>query len=392
MENENKRENYILPIVFIFMMMILAAMAENVRGVFIPLFKRDFSINDTNIGIMLTISSIGYILSAYIGGILCEKIGQKKVFEYGLFCIGLSLVGLGLLHNFSLFLVAMFGLNIGLSLISIAINTIIPFLFISFQAVLMNLTHFCYGLGSTIVQRVSGILLFNGTNWRSIYLIESIIFFTFLIIFIPIKMPAVHKTSNEQQTKGKKSDLFKNKLLYFYMFALGFYVFAEMGTGNWFINYMEKVYMFDKGKSSLYLSLFFGVFTIGRLIGGFVAEKIGYIKAVLISIIMALVIYFTGINLGPKGMVVISLSGFFFAITFPTLVLTISKVFKENTAYATGVIVTASSATSMILNMLMGILNDRIGDYNAYYLIPISLAMSIIFIFAIYKNINIIKD
>lgn len=392
MENKNRKGNYILPIVLIFIMMLLAAMAENVRGVFIPLFKRDFSINDTNIGIMLTISSIGYIISTYIGGILCEKIGQKKVFVSGLFCIGVSLLGLGFMHKFSLFLLAMFGLNIGLSLISIAINTIVPLLFISFQAVLMNLTHFCYGLGSTIVQRVSGILLFNGTNWRSIYIAEALIFFAFLLIFIPFKIPSVHKTSNEKEVKVKKSDLFKNKLLYFYMFALGFYVFAEMGTGNWFINYMEKVYIFDKGKSSLYLSLFFGIFTIGRLIGGFVVEKIGFIKSVLISLSIALVIYLTGINLGPKGMVVISISGFFFAIIFPTLVVTISKVFKENTAYATGVIVTVSSATSMVLNMLMGILNDRIGDYKAFYLIPISLTLSIIFIFAIYKNINLIEN
>lgn len=388
---EGKRYN-ILPIIYIFTMMILAATAENVKGVFIPLFKRDFLINDTNIGLMLAISSLGYILFTYIGGILCEKLGQKKVFVYGLICIVISLTGLGTFHNYYLFILSMFILNIGLALISIATNTIVPILFISFQAVLMNLTHFCYGLGSAVIQRVSGILLFNGISWRLIYLSEAVLFLILLILFIPIKVPNIHKSSKEAVIKGNKHDLFKNKLLYFYMFALGFYVFAEMGTGNWFINYMEKVYVFDKGKSSLYLSLFFSVFTIGRLIGGFVVEKIGYIKAVLISLIIAFIIYLIGINLGSKGMIVISIAGFFFAVTFPTLVLSIRKVFKENVAYATGVIVTASSATSMVLNMIMGFLNDYIGEYKAFYLIPISLVLSIIFIFAIYKNINIKAD
>jgi fucose permease len=392
MENVNSKRSYILPIIFIFTMMILVATAENVRGVFIPLFKRDFSINDTNIGVMLTISSLGYILFTYIGGVLCGKIGQKNVFICGITCIIVSLFGLGIFHNYHLFLLSMFILNVGLSLISIAINTIVPVLFISYQAVLMNLTHFCYGLGSATVQRVSGILLFNGISWRVIYLSEAVLFFILLILFIPIKIPNIHKSSKEREIKDRKADLFRNKLLYFYMFALGFYVFAEMGTGNWFINYMEKVYIFDKEKSSLYLSLFFGIFTIGRLIGGFVVEKIGYVKAVFISLVIALIIYLIGINLGPKGMIVISIAGFFFAVTFPTLVLTISKVFKGNVAYATGVIVTASSTTNMVLNMLMGFLNDKIGEYRAFYLIPISLALSIIFIFAIYRNIDTITD
>ena len=176
------------------------------------------------------------------------------------------------------------------------------------------------------------------------------------------------------------------------MFALGFYVFAEMGTGNWFVNFIEKTYSYDKSKSSFYLALFFGIFTFGRLVGGFVAEKFGYIKTVLVSLIIALVLYITGINLGQSGLVIISISGLFFAVTFPTIVVTISKVFKENGAYATGIIVTISSTTNMVLNMVIGFLNDNIGVYKAFYLIPISLVVSILFVFAIYKNVKTIAN
>ncbi|MBL4938444.1 MFS transporter [Clostridium sp. YIM B02515] len=371
--------------------MILNATAENVRGVFIPLFKKDFSINDTEIGFMLTVSSVGYIVFTYIGGLLCEKLGQKKVFIAGFISMVIALLGLWMSYSYPIFLISMFILNIGLSLISIAINTIIPVLFLSFQAVLMNLTHFCYGLGSTIIQRTSGILLFKGVSWRVIYLAEAVLFLAVFLFFLPVKLPNVHKTKNADNNV-KKSELFKNKLLYFYMFALGFYVFAEMGTGNWFVNFIEKTYSYDKSKSSFYLALFFGIFTFGRLVGGFVAEKFGYIKTVLVSLIIALVLYITGINLGQSGLVIISISGLFFAVTFPTIVVTISKVFKENGAYATGIIVTISSTTNMVLNMVIGFLNDNIGVYKAFYLIPISLAVSILFVFAIYKNVKTIAN
>jgi fucose permease len=388
MDNSIKNRKYILPIVFIFIMMILAAAAENVRGVFIPLFKNDFSVNDTEIGIMLTVSSMGYLIFTYIGGVLCEKIGQKNVFIAGFASLVISLTGLGVSKNYIILLFFMFILNMGLALISIAINTIIPVLFISFQAVLMNLTHFCYGLGSTIVQRISGVLLFNGVGWRRIYLAEAGLFLLVFIFFLPIKIPNTHKSKTEGGERARNSDIFKNKLVYFYMLALGFYVFAEMGTASWFVNFIEKIYGYDKSRSSFYLALFFGLLTLGRFMGGFIAERLGYVKTVLISLIAAAILFVFGISIGEGGLIIISASGLFFAVTFPTMVVTISKVFKEHSSYATGIIVTASSATNMVLNMAMGYLNDRIGIYRSFYLIPAGLAVSILFVFAIYKNVR----
>lgn len=390
MQNDTKVRNHILPIVFIFIMMILAAAAENVRGLFIPLFKSDFSLNDTEIGFMLTVSSMGYLTFTYIGGILCDKIGQKNVFTAGFAVLVVSLSGLWASKSFILLLIFMFGLNMGLALISIAINTIIPVLFLSFQAMLMNLTHFCYGLGSTIVQRVSGILLFNGIGWRSIYLAEAGLFLVVFLLFLPIKIPNTHKSSNKDNESVKSSALFKNRLVYFYMIGLGFYVFAEMGTASWLVNFIEKIYFFDKSRSSFYLALFFGLLTVGRLIGGFIAERVGYLRLVLISVGIAAVLFFIGINVGEAGLTIISISGLFFAVTFPTVVVTISKVFKEHGAYATGIIVTASSALNMVLNMIMGYLNDTIGVYKSFYLIPAGLVVSFLFIYAIYRNVRLI--
>lgn len=376
--------NNILPIFFIFLMMILSAMCDSVRGIFIPVFRNDFSINNTSIGIMLTSASLGYIICTYIGGILCEKIGQKKVYILGYIFMILSLAVLCISPNFIILLVGIFFLNVGQSLIGIATNTLVPVLFLSFQAVLMNLTHFCYGLGSAFAQRFAGIMLYRGVTWRNIYLMIAILTLVIFIFFIFVKIPEPHKAN--KNTEINKEKIFKDKLLYFYIFAIGFYVFAETGTGNWFVNFMEKNYNYNKSESSFYIAIFFGVFAIGRFIGGFIIEKTGYINTVLISSICALVSYSIGLVLGERGLIIISIAGFFFSIVFPTIILTVNKVFKENSAYITGIIVTFGSATSMVMNLFMGYLNDKINAYTAYWLIPISLVISILFIYLIYVN------
>lgn len=380
MKNKN---NYVV-ISFIFMLMILNAMAENTRGIFIPSFKSDFSIDNSGIGVMLFIGSLAYILFSYIGGILCEKIGQKRVIILGVSFMVLSLVFLSVVDSYMGFLIGMFIMNTGLSLASIAINTIVPVLLISYQAILMNLIHFCYGVGGASGQAISGELMSRGFTWRNIYLGIAVLFVILLISFSFIKMPHTHK--HNQGNKVSILNVLKNKVVFFYVFALGFYVFAEIATTSWLVNYIKDNYKYDSSKSAFYSVMFLVIFSIGRLVGGFVVEKLGALKTTMGSLIIAVSLFTLGLVIGEKGLMVISISGFFFAITFPTLVLTISKVFKQNTSYITGVIVTLTSSVNMLLNLVIGKLNDKIGTYFAFYMIPISLVISIIFIYLIYIN------
>lgn len=238
--------------------------------------------------------------------------------------------------------------------------------------------------GGAAGQAIGGVLMSNGFTWRNIYLGIAILFVFLLLSFIFIKMPNTHKYS--EGNKIKKMEVLKNKVIYFYVFALGFYVFAEIATLSWLVNYIKDNYKYNSSKSAFYSVMFLVIFSIGRLIGGFIVENLGYLKTTMVSLIIAVCLFTLGLVIGEKGLIIISASGFFFAITFPTLVLTISKVFKQNTAYITGVIVTLTSCVNMFLNLLIGRLNDEIGTYLAFYMIPIGLIISIIFIYLIYIN------
>lgn len=384
--NNNK---YIF-MVFIFISMIGMAMMDNVRGVFIPIFKSQFNINDIGISYMLTVSSIGYIISTYVGGSLCNRIGQKKVMILGLVETILALVILGFTYNYVTLLLAMFIFEIGIATISIAINTIIPLIFLTGQGIVMNLTHFCYGLGSAGAQRVSGKLLQDGMDFRYIYLFGAALFLIVFILFIFLKMPLC-KANNGKDTNNKA--LFKNKLIYMYILALGFYVFCEIGTSNWFVNLMENSYGFSKNKSAAYLSLFFAVFTVGRLFGGFVVEKVGYLKSISCAVFIAFVVYTSGLMLKTNGVLLISISGLFLSIIFPTMIISVSRTFKEMGAYATGIVVTGASSINMILNILVGYFNEYMkgffnseakGIYYAYYLLPLCILITLAFCYALY--------
>ena len=382
-----KKNRNISIVILVFIIMASIAMVDNTKGIFIPVFKENFNANNTSMGLMLSVCSLGYIIFTYIGGILCEKLGQKRVILLGLVVIIASTTLVASSKTYAILLLGMFLINMGIAFACIAINTLIPILFVSMQAMMMNIAHCSYGFGSTLGQFTIGKVLDLGVNWRNIFYGISIIFILVLVLFFIVNIPKIN-SHNKKVAKNKFSTtlIFKDKYIYMYAFALGTYVFAEMGMSNWIVNFLISSYNFTSSKGATFLSIFFLLLTLGRLFGGFFAEKFGYLQSVIVSMLIAIVLLFMALIIGNKALILICIAGLFFAIVYPTVVTTISSVFKENTSYITGVILTMSSSISMILNLLMGKLNDVIGTTMTFYIIPISLIISMIFVILIYKE------
>ena len=378
-----KKQNYIA-LTFLFIMMILAAIVENTKGIFIPVFKQEFGVDDNTISNMLISTSAAYMILTFIGGNLCEKIGQKKVFLIGLMVIALSLIFLHFTKNYLMLYTGMVISSAGIAMVAISCNTILPIIALTAQNVIMNVMHACYGLGSSIGQGLFGMLTAKGIDWRTIYLFVGIIYLVVFIGFIFVKIPRSEIVQKEEKLTLKEA--LKDKLIVAYMLALGLYVFTEQGISNWFVNYMKFGYDINEQKAGIYLSLFFAIFTIGRLFGGFVVEKRGYFNILYKTLIIGSILCVVGLLLGENGMIVISLSGLFFSITFPTTVLSISKVFDKHVAYITGIVITAASLVGMILNKVIGILNGSIGVDKAFYIIPASAILSAALMFYLYVN------
>ncbi|WP_291580583.1 MFS transporter [Clostridium sp. UBA6640] len=115
---------------------------------------------------MITIGYIGYISFTYIGGLLCEKIGQKKVFLLGLGICTITLSLFSQISRYIMLLICMFLLNVRIEMLSISINTLLSVVTMGFQAIIMNATHFCYGLGSVVGRYATGNLSYYSYYYK----------------------------------------------------------------------------------------------------------------------------------------------------------------------------------------------------------------------------------
>ncbi|MFZ5969034.1 MAG: MFS transporter [Bacillota bacterium] len=368
---EENQGNRVRLIILIFSLMLLQGFMDNIRGVLIPTIKSDFGVNYTNIASMMFLGSLGYITATFTGGMISEKIGQRKLIILGYGIIFLSFWGISRVTQYYTFVFFMFLLGCGMGYNTIGASTLAPKVFIKNQGIMMNLMHFFYGAGSVIGPRFTGALLIGGLLWRDIYKVSLIVIAVFFLYFCFCPFPKA-----EQSRTGRSlsiNEIFTNKKVMLFSLLLGFYVSSEIGIANWLVTYLQDA----KGKTPLisasYLSAYFMIFTFGRLIGGFIMEKIGYIKGLTIFILSGLICCLIGI-LGNDYF--IPVCGFFISIVYPTMITVVMKSFKEGLSSILGIIMTAASGINMFGNWIVGKIYDLYGAETGFGMIGIYLAMT----------------
>lgn len=366
-----------------FFAMLTLAITETIRGVIIPSFKSDFGVTDTHMGIFLSITTFAYVGAIYFAGRLVRKLGQKRTVLIGLSVAGLGFLGTAFAATYTHLVIGYFILTLGISCVVMSLNTIVPLLQVSYLAVVMNLLHFFYGFGATITQRVAGYMITAGVSWRHIFIGFFLMYALAIILYAFVKQPPRIETEKHHD----KIHSYEVPLVIFFCLSLGFYITAEIQTANWLLNYLKEMYAYTESHASVYTALFYAFLAFGRLIGGYILEKIGYLRGTMLTLIGAFILYSIGLS-GEKTLMLISLSGFFFAVVYPTTVLVVQKFFVENASTALSIITMAASIVSMIFGGLIGVLNDLIGVKLAFLVMPASILLSLIFMIAIRLNIK----
>lgn len=365
-----KRGNKLLLIFTLFYLYFTMALFESSRGNFIPFFIDEFKINNSAISMILSLNTMGCIAGSFFGGHFCEKYGHKAMYIIGSAISTAAVLIAPFTSN--LFMLGLFFLlfGIGRSLLSIAVDSMVPVLSLGFESILMNVTHFMYGLGSFAGQRAYGQLLSAGMPWRTIYMYLGIFFIASIILSTTIKTPDVRvKSAGAFEHK----ELYRNPLIYMFVIALTFVLVTETIINTWFISYMRGSYGLSPAEASKYASVFFLTFALGRLLGGFIVNKIGDSRGMKLFLCMAALCLVIGLQLKQDGLMLMASSGLFVSIMFPTMMVIINSAFKQNASMAIGLVVTISNILFVIIFALMGALNDLLGTYTAFYAAPVSI-------------------
>ncbi|MDE4542757.1 MFS transporter [Thermoanaerobacterium sp. R66] len=373
-------------VVLNYLLMLLIGLVDNIKGPVLSPIKSFYNVDYTYIGLLLFIGSLGFIIASFVGGMIVNRYGSKMALSLGLVFIIIGILGYFASPIFFVFLIFFFCMNFGIGMLEIGINATAAVAFLVNQAIMMNLLHFFYGLGATISPNAAGRLVALKYSWQSIYLFGGIIAFLMLIVVLFTRFPGTVKYVGSG--KVKYLDVLKDRHVILFSVMLGFYIASEVGIGNWAVTYLKGSYGMNSVKSSMYLSLFFAAFTIGRLLGGFVVEKIGYIKSIFIF--ASLAASFVTLSMVSQDLsILLSMAGLFYSIIYPTTMALAMKSFKENTGVVISVIVTVSSSINMVANFIIGKLSDLFGVFVGFSFIVVFMVLVIVMLNVLQSSLKL---
>lgn len=349
-------KNYYLLLAVIFVGYLVFGFSENIKGPAIPRIQTDFSLNEMQIGLLLALNSLGYLLACSFTGLLTKKFGIRfsNLFAFGI--MALSGVFIFLSVNYPTLSASYFLMYIGNGILEIALGILAAKVFTKNTGMMMNLAHFFYGLSSTIAPIVATRImkvyaLGRSFSWHEVYLIMLSLSVIPLIMALFTKFP---KDDIEEEKHTSFKEYTKDPAAWMIVVILSFGVISELAVGGWLVNFLEKVYKWNTNASSGLLSAFFFMFTLSRLLLGPFTDKIGLTKSLIIFSGASGFFTLMGVIIGQSAAFLFALAGAGIAPIYPTVMALLSKRYSKNSSTAVSFTVTLMGIGSVIGNFLVG--------------------------------------
>ena len=363
-----------------FLSFFVFGFVDNLKGPTLSALLEDLNFSYSFGGTLVMSAYLGFLIATLVTGALSDTAGQKVVIFTACACLFVGIVGYSMASMFLILAMAMLVIGLGLGSLELGGNSIIVDLHHQGKGRYLNLLAFFHGVGSMVAPLYAGLLLTAGLSWRSIYQSAILVVLLLLVYFLLVKYPKSDTlASNKLDLRSLGKSAFTGEMILFYA-VLAIYVAAEIGIGTWLVEFLQKSKFQSVAISSFYLSLFFGGVTVGRLIGSFLVERVGYLKSMLYVSLASVVCVAIGTFAPASLAFFLPLTGLFFSIIFPTATAAASDLHQENVGTVLGLLFTFAGIGGMLGPWLVGIFSDWLGIQLGFGLILIyCLSMSLIF-------------
>jgi MFS transporter, FHS family, Na+ dependent glucose transporter 1 len=239
-------------------------------GPTLPALADNIGVTLTAISAILVARSLGYIVGSLLGGWLYDHYWGHPVMAGSLTLGAVAVAATPGIPSLWLLSVVFFIMGIALSMLDVGGNTLLIWFHGRKSGPYMNGLHFAFGIGALAAPLVVvQIVQWTGTfDWA--YRMLAVLIFLPVVFLLRLRSP---RNAKSAQVAGETSP--KNMLLVG-VFALIFlfYVGSEASFGDWVYTYGVESGLESEVTAGYLTSVFWAVFTIGRLLAIPVAARV----------------------------------------------------------------------------------------------------------------------
>jgi fucose permease len=376
-------------VILAYVAFIALGMPDGLLGVAWPSIRTGFSIPLDAVGLLLTASVAGYMTSSFSSGPPIARMGVGRVLAVSCVMTGVALIGYTLVPVWWMMVVLGVLAGLGAGAIDAGLNSYVA---AHFGEGLMQWLHASYGIGVTLGPIIMTITLTTLNSWRIGYRVVGGFQLALATCFLLTLAMWMQKGSSDGEGEPKRLTDYKTPMVETlrqprsWMSALLFflYVGAEVSLGTWTYSLLTESRGIDPAAAGLVAGSYWATFTIGRIIAGLYAKRVGVHLLVQGSLAAALVgaLLLTWNPAGWVNLLAVALIGYAIAPIFPALMSgTSQRVGMKNAANTIGMQMAASALGTVLITSLLGVLARQI----SLEVVPICLVVVFLALFGLYR-------
>jgi FHS family L-fucose permease-like MFS transporter len=352
------RSRYTVSLVFLTFFVI--SLLTNILGPIVPDIISSFHVSLTAAGFLAFAFFIAYGVMSIPAGFLVERFTEKPVMVLAFLAGTLGSLSFALFPGYRVAIISYFTIGAGMAVLQVAVN---PLLRVAggeeHYAFNSTLAQLIFGSASFISPRIYSYLVLNlkysSSNqnlvlrimrrltppelpWASIYWIFAVSALVMVAVLLSSRFPKVQHTNEERAgSLAMYGILARQRVVWLYFAAMFAYTGCEQGTADWMSSFLKQYHGFDPHTiGAAAVSWFWGLMTVGCLIGLFLL-KVFDSRKVLIAACVGALLCLSGALLGPAKISVIALPavGLFASVMWPIVVsLALNSVAEYHGSFA----------------------------------------------------------
>jgi len=388
-EPSQKHGNYTLALTSLAVLYFMNGFITCLNDTLVPFFKRGFTLSYSESSLVQFYFFLTYGIMSFPAGKIVERIGYKKGMVLGFLVSAFGailFVPASMMHQYAIFLAALFILAIGVVLLQVASNPYITLLGpVRTASSRLTLIQAVGSIGTTVAPIFGAHFILSRlqeshTSSDAVkypYMGIATLLITIAVIVIALKLPDLKPGKTGGTVQAGKS-LFSFRNLNLGVIGIFFYVGAEVAVGTFLTNYVADTLKIPVSKANTFVAFYWGGMLVGRLAGAYLLKSAK--PSVILSLCAGLAITLIAMSINSSGyvavwsMIAVGLcNSVMFAIIFSLSV----KGLGKYTTQASGILSTAI-AGGAIISFSEGLLKDHFTWFIAF-MVPVVCYAYILF-------------
>lgn len=375
-------------IILAYVAFVALGMPDGLLGVAWPSIRNTFSIPLDAIGMLLAAAMAGYMTSSFLSGPVITRIGVGRVLAASCAMTGVALIGYTLVPEWWMMVLLGVVAGLGAGAIDAGLNTYVA---AHFSEGLMQWLHASWGIGITLGPIIMTMALTIEDSWHMGYRIVGGFQLALAACFVLTLSMWNHEEESVENEAQKKLTDYKTPMgetlrqpqVWISIFLFFMYVGGEAALGTWVYTLLTESRGVDPTLAGFWAGSYWGTFTIGRVVAGLFAKRVG-INLLVTGGLTGAILGATLLIWNPSeavNLLAVALIGFSIAPIFPAMMSgTSTRVGDHFAANTIGMQMAATGLGTALIPGLMGVFARQV----SLEVIPVMLLAVYVGLFSLY--------